>query len=104
MRHYLAFVPVAASLLLAGCSLPEQRVRNGLINAGLRPPVAGCMAERMVDRLSLLQLKRLGSLSNFKGKDWREIPMDEFLHNVRSLKDPEIIAVTTTSGFACALR
>lgn len=92
-----------ALCLLSACSLPEQKVRTGLINAGLRPPMAGCMAKRMVDRLSLAQLQRLGSLANLKGKDWREMPMDQFLHNVRALKDPEILSVTSVSALLCAV-
>lgn len=104
MRQFSAPLLLVSCLTLASCATPEQRVRSGLINAGLRPPLASCMAGRMVDRLSLLQLRRLGSLGNLKGKDLREIPMDQFLHNVRALKDPEIVTVTTSSAMVCALR
>jgi hypothetical protein len=65
--------------------------------------MAGCMAKRMVDRLSLPQLQRLGSLANLKGKDWREMPMEQFLRNVRALQDPEIIAVTSAAALWCAV-
>ena len=53
---------LAASALLSACAVPEARLRAGLVNAGLPPPLAACMAERMVDRLSLMQLRRLGDL------------------------------------------
>ena len=55
----LALISVMGALMLAGCATPETRLRTGLIDAGLSQRVAGCMAERMVDRLSLLQLRRI---------------------------------------------
>ena len=55
-------IPVA----LSACATPQTRVRNGLTGLGLAYPVADCMAERMVDRLSLSQLNRLSSLDAFK--------------------------------------
>ncbi|WP_457309234.1 hypothetical protein [Sphingomonas sp. UYAg733] len=72
--------------------------RNGLINAGVPQPVAGCMAGRMVDRLSLLQLRRLSGLG--KAKASRDL--DQFLYRVRSLNDPQILRVTTSSAALCA--
>ena len=48
---------LAASLMLGGCATPETRLRTGLNNAGLSKAMSACMAERMVDRLSLLQLR-----------------------------------------------
>jgi len=47
-------------LLLSACAIPEARLRTGLQNAGLSQAMASCMAERMVDRLSLMQLRRIG--------------------------------------------
>ena len=44
-------VPIVA-LALAGCATPETRIRTALTEAGLSKPVASCMADRMVDRLS----------------------------------------------------
>ncbi|NCP11398.1 MAG: hypothetical protein GW859_05500 [Sphingomonadales bacterium] len=95
-------LPLAA-LLLTGCATPEARLRAGLVDAGLSRPMAACMAERMADRLSLLQLKRLGSLANFKDESLRTMSTERFLRNVRALEDPEILAVATTSAGICAL-
>lgn len=91
------------TLALAACASPETRVRTSLVNAGLPTKHASCMAQRMVDRLSLMQLRRLGSLGNFRDEDIREMSVDRFMHNIRSLKDAEIVAVTTTSLVACAI-
>lgn len=50
-----AALPLALlALALAGCATPETRLRTGLNNAGLSKAMSACMAERMVDRLSLV--------------------------------------------------
>ncbi len=95
---------LAAVLLLSACATPEARVRSGLQSAGLNKAVSACMAERMVDRLNLLQLRRLGRLSRFKDDGVREMTTEKFLHNARSLRDPEIIGVMTSSAALCAIR
>ena len=79
--------------------MPEARLRAGLIEAGLSEPLAACMADRMVDRLSLLQLRRLADLK-LAG---RAQSTDEFLRRVRSLRDPEIWTVTSSSAAICAV-
>lgn len=95
---------VALAGLLAGCATPEQRVRSGLIDAGLSRPMATCMAERMVERLNLLQLRRIGRLGDLRDANMRELSVDQFLHRARALGDPEILAVMTTSAGLCAIR
>ena len=66
--------------------------------------MSACMAERMVDRLSLVQLRRLSALGSLKDKRITDLSLDQFLHKVRALKDPEILAVSTSSAALCALR
>lgn len=102
--RFLALVPLAATLALSACATPEARLRTGLHNAGLSKAMSACMAERMVDRLSLTQLRRLSSLGAMKGKRIDDLTLDQFLHHVRALKDPEILTVTTSSAALCALR
>ena len=100
----LALLPAIAMLALAGCATPEARLRTGLNNAGLSAPMSACMAERMVDRLSLLQLRRLSSLGSLKDKRMSDLSLDQFLYRVRALRDAEILAVTTSSAALCAFR
>ena len=95
MRIRLA---LAALLCLAACAVPEARLRAGLTNAGLSEPLAACMAERMVDRLSLAQLRRIGDLP--RAREATSVP--EFLRRVRSLRDPEIWSVSSSSAALCA--
>lgn len=94
---------LAGTALLAGCATPETRVRSALMEAGLPQPVAACMADRMVDRLSLGQLNKLRGLGQLREDDLMTINMRTFLRRTRSLQDPEILSVVTTSGAVCAL-
>src|SRR3546814_14879549 len=58
---------------LAACSTPESKVRSRLIEVGVSPPMAGCMAERVVDRLSYAQLRRLGERGRIAGDAVRDM-------------------------------
>jgi len=96
----MRWAPLAlAAALIAGCAVPEARLRAGLENAGLSRPMAACMAERMVDRLSLIQLRRIGDLPY--ARDERSV--QGFLRRVRALRDPEILTVSAAAAARCAL-
>ena len=95
---------LAASLLLASCASvsPESRVRAGLIDDGLSPKMAACMAERMTDRLSLNQLRQLQSLASVRKSHMEKMSLDQLLYKVRGLEDPEIFMVTSKAALHCA--
>lgn len=99
----IALVSLAA-LALSACATPETRIRTALMDAGLSQPMAACMADRMVDRLSLVQLNRLGGLKKLRSQDMRRVSVDEFLRRTRALQDPEILSVATSSAVICAVR
>ncbi len=96
-------IALAAAFALASCATPESRLRSGLIDAGLSRPMASCMAQRMADRLSIGQLRRLGGLAKLRDERLGNVTLDRFLHNLRALGDPEIVAVATTSAGICAI-
>ena len=100
----IAVSGVFMALALAACATPETRVRTALMDAGLSTPIASCMADRMVDRLSLIQLNRLSGLKKLRGQDMRKLTVNEFLKRTRSLQDPEILGVVTSSGLICAVK
>lgn len=99
----LFLAALAAPLFVAGCATPENRVRSALLQAGVSRPVAGCMADRMVDRLSYSQLNRLASLGKLQGRRVESMSIGELLRNLRSLGDPEIVRVVTSAGVGCAI-
>ncbi len=65
--------------------------------------MAACMAERMVDRLSLPQLRRLQSLTSLRKSHMQGMSVDRFLYKVRALEDPEIFGVTSKAALICAI-
>jgi len=102
MRTKLLVILIAASTLSA-CATPEVRLRNGLQSAGLSQDTSTCMADRMIDKLSLTQLKRLSDLSKISDKRIGQMRVGEFWRQVRALRDPEILAITTRAGLSCAI-
>lgn len=100
MRLSLIALPLLA---LSACATPESRVRTALMEAGVSRPVSTCMAQRMVDRLSLAQLRRLSSLSGLRDRPIGTLSVAELLRRTRGLGDPEILRVVTTAGLGCAI-
>jgi hypothetical protein len=100
MRLALVALPLLA---LSACATPETRVRTALMDAGLSRPIATCMAQRMVDRLSLGQLQRLSRLSGIGQTQIGQLTVREFLKKTAALGDPEILGVVTTAGLGCAI-
>ena len=97
------FIAITAFIALAGCATPQSQLQRGLINAGLPKAQSACMADRMVDKLSLSQLRRLSSLGNFEDEKLGDMTVSRFMRNIRALKDPEIITVTTRAALGCAI-
>lgn len=96
-------IAIAGCALVSACATPETRVRNGLMSAGLSAPVSACMADRMVDRLSLGQLNKLNGLGKLRKRKPGDVTVKEFVRQTRSLQDPEIVGVVTSSGVVCAV-
>lgn len=102
MRLLLA---AAAAVALAGCAqtIAESRVRSALSEAGLSDRNAECMAERMVDRLTIDQLKKLERLKARAGEPARPTNLAGYVERVRRVGDSEVVAVTSSSAALCAV-
>jgi len=90
----LAFV-----LAAGGCApskLAYGKVRSALVDAGLSDSNAACMAERMTDRLTIGQLKRLQALQGPKRG------LADYVATVKRLGDAELLGVTTSAAALCA--
>lgn len=88
---------------VSACATPEARLRNGLMAAGLSRDASACMADRMIDRLSLVQLRRLSDLSKISEQRIGEMRVGAFWRQVRALRDPEILSIVTRAGLSCAI-
>ena len=98
-----ALTALLALTSLAACATPEARLRTGLMDAGLSQPMASCMAQRMTDRLSVVQLRRLSALAKTGELDPRRTSYDKLMHHIRALGDPEILQVTGAAALGCSL-
>jgi hypothetical protein len=88
---------------LGACAGPEQRLRVGLIDAGLSAGLSACMAADMTPRLSLQQLLRLRDLSRTAKRDRARMTIGRYLHQVRALGDGQIWSIASTAAARCAL-
>lgn len=88
---------VLTLLVAAGCTerIVQSRVHSALVGAGLSNGDADCMARRMVDRLTIQQLRKLEALKGQKQS------VDEYLEAVRRVGDAEALAVTASSAVLC---
>lgn len=99
-------VALALSAVLAtGCvqKIAESRVRSALDEAGLSSRVSGCMAERMVDRLDINQLRKLELLKARAGEPARPVTVTQYLDRVERVGDLEVLSVTSTSAALCVV-
>lgn len=78
-------------------------MRDALVDLGLTAPLAGCMAKPMAQRLTTDQLRQLGALAKVGDLDPRTTRYDAFMHQIRALKDPQILRVTSSAIVDCAL-
>jgi len=97
-----ALLTAAAALGLAfglsGCveRIAESRVRSALVDSGLSPETSACMAHRMVDRLSIAQLRKLQALRGPKRT------LADYVIAVRRVGDRQVLEVTASSAALCA--
>jgi len=89
-------------LALSGCGGAEEKLRNGMIAAGLPEKLATCMATPMARELSIGELMKLQSLAHVTRLDPRRTSYDQFMHQIRALDDPHILKVTASAALGCA--
>lgn len=96
MRRKL-LLAVAALVLGPGCvsKLAYGRVKSALVDAGLSESNAGCMADRMTDRLTIAQLRKLEALRGEKRS------LADYVMAVRRVNDAEVLGVTASSAALC---
>jgi hypothetical protein len=97
----LQWLLLVAVVALSGCASAQSRLERGLMRAGVPGPVATCMAGHMADRLSTGQLRRVGSLRRLDDDIAAGLTLDRFLDDIRALRDPEILAVSSAAAVVC---
>ena len=94
-RAVLAIMLLAAATTGCVSKLAYGRVKTALTEAGLSDANAACMADRMTDKLTILQLRKLQALRGEKRS------LSDYVAAVRKVNDPEVLAVTATSAAIC---
>jgi hypothetical protein len=101
------FIALSSLIAITACAQPlEGRVASRLTDAGIPRGMAQCMAERWVDRLSLLQLRKIQSLTSDIKRDRGEGRLTVFrlVDRIRQVDDEEIFNVVSKSAAHCALK
>lgn len=99
-------IALAAGAVFTGLADPLVRwqVKGALVESGIGETRAECMAERMVDRLSIGQLWKLRQgMAPEAGEPEEGYGLGELVKRLRRVKDGEAVAVLTTSAGLCAL-
>ncbi|MCZ8370372.1 MAG: hypothetical protein O9293_10470 [Porphyrobacter sp.] len=102
----LLIVGIGAGALFSGLANPlvEMQVKSALVESGIGEKRATCMAERMVDRLTLGQLWKLRQgMAPQEGEPEEGYGLGELIKRLRRVDDGEAVAVLTTSAGLCAL-
>jgi len=96
---------LALALLASACSTisPEAKVREKLVDAGVRPEMADCMAGKLVRKLSNDELHQLGRVAKLPGARPGHLSFDELGERLQALNDPHIVSVVTRVGLGCAI-
>ena len=95
----LRVVICAAALFLSACTpskLAYGQVKSAMLDAGLSEANSACMASRMTDRLSLVQLNNLRKLKSPRQS------LGEYVVAVRRYGDARTVEVTASSAALCA--
>ncbi|MEO1730989.1 MAG: hypothetical protein AAFR64_09640 [Pseudomonadota bacterium] len=110
MRGFLFLI---AAIVLAGVAyivlrddgLLEQvtakRVEQALAANGAPEPLAQCMGEKLADRLSIEQLRKLEALAPREGESRVPQTTREALSRVKRVDDPEAVRVLGETGASC---
>lgn len=96
MRKFVLLLPI---LLLAACASREARIESALVDAGIPPSMAECMASPLAKDLSNDQLKRLARASGADGT----YPRDASEALRRLDLDSRTIAVVVRASVGCLL-
>lgn len=102
----LLIAVVGAGALLSGLANPlvAMQVKSALVQSGIGENRAACMAERMVDRLTIGQLWQLRQgMAAQAGEPAEGYGLGELVKRLRRVDDGEAVAVLTTSAGLCAL-
>ena len=105
----LAIIIIAAGawFVLRDDGLLEQvtaeRVEDALVANGMPEPMAECMGGRLIDRLTIQQLRRLERLAPEEGETAVRRSVRDALDRLRRVDDPEAVEALATTAAGCGM-
>lgn len=103
---FLLIILLAGAAVFTGLANPlvEMKVKSALVESGIGEKRAACMAERMVDRLTIPQLWKLRQgMAAQEGEPDESYGLGELIKRLDRVDDDEAVAVLTTSAGLCAI-
>lgn len=103
---FLLIILLAGAAVFTGLANPlvEMKVKSALVDSGIGEKRAACMAERMVDRLTIPQLWKLRQgMAAQEGEPDEGYGLGELIKRLDRVDDGEAVAVLTTSAGLCAI-
>ena len=94
---------LSAPLLLAGCATPSQRITRNLTELGVPPGQAQCMGNRLGERLSIGQLRRLQEITNISAERLERMSIRQIANKLTDEKDPGLVAEFLRAGVGCLI-
>lgn len=81
----------------------EERVEGALLANGLPAPMAECMAEKLVDKLSISQLQKLEKLGPQGGESRIPETGAAAVERLRRVEDSEAVSALISSATTCGI-
>lgn len=81
----------------------KERVEQALLDNGVPEPLATCMAPRLTDRLSIIQLKKLERLAPEAGEDQVPLSPGKAIDRLERVDDPEAVKTLGAVAAGCGL-
>ncbi len=105
MKRPSPFLALSLALagLVAGCASPQAKVRDKLVEAGVKPPMAACMADKLVRKLDYSELKELARVAKLPREHPGALSFDELTYRLQAINNPHIVSVVTRAGLGCAI-
>lgn len=88
-------------VLVAGCATPSQRVSSKLISYGVPEPQAVCMGDRLQQRLTIAQLKRIGAIGKASRDDMGRVTVAQVAAALNRPGDEALVAEVLKAGVGC---
>lgn len=96
-------VLIALPLALSACATPSQRITRNLSELGVPPRQAQCMGNRLGERLSLGQLRRLQEITSIRAERLQRMSIRQIADKLTDEKDPGLVAEFLRAGVGCLI-